>query len=90
MTRLYAQPYDISATGFYFDKPSEYTMNAITNCNDCGGIVEEYEIQFIDGEVIDCELANAWGLNQGNFAAFLDAGNKIIAGFIAVFTDVKG
>lgn len=73
MTQLHAQPYDTSASGFYFNKASEYAMAAMNNRNDCGGIVEEYEIQFIDGEDIDCALATAWGLNQANFAAYLEA-----------------
>lgn len=40
--------------------------------NDCGNSVEEFEIQFIDGEDIDCELAKAIGLNQGSFVLFLN------------------
>ena len=76
MTRLFAQPYDCSATGFYFEAPSEYAMAAGRNRNQSGQPVEEYEIQFIDGEDIDCALAKAWGLNQANFSAFLDAANS--------------
>lgn len=73
MIQLYAQPYDVSAKGFYFSRPSEYAMSALANRNDTGGIVEEYEIQFIDGEDLDCALAKAWELNQANFGAFLEA-----------------
>jgi hypothetical protein len=69
---LNAQPYDVSATGFYFSKASEYGIAAMSNRNDQGDPVEEYEIQFIDGEDIDCELAKAIGLSQGNFAVFLE------------------
>ena len=36
-------------------------------------MVEEYEIQFIDGDDINCALANAWSVNQANFAAYLEA-----------------
>jgi hypothetical protein len=28
MTRLYAQPYDISATGFFFESAQEYNQKA--------------------------------------------------------------
>ena len=56
MTTLYAQPYDISATGFYFDSLEEYTQKAAKNFNSFGGLVEEYELQFIDGERIDSVL----------------------------------
>lgn len=73
MIQLHAQPYDTSAKGFYFSRASEYAMSALNNRNSCGDIVEEYEIQFIDGEDIDCALAKAWGLNQSNFGAFLEA-----------------
>lgn len=76
MIQLHAQPYDISATGFYFSKASEYAMSAMNNRNDNGDIVEEYEIQFIDGEDIDCALAAAWGLNQSNFGAFLEVAEE--------------
>lgn len=73
MTTLYAQPYDISARGFYFDSATDYQAKAARNRNDCGGIVEEYEIQFIDGERIDAELFSALGVHQGDIEAFLEA-----------------
>lgn len=71
MTTLYAQPYDVSATGFYFETAEEYDEKR-SNCrNDFGGIVEEFDIQFIDGDGIDAELASAISINQANFAQFL-------------------
>ncbi|MFV0552107.1 MAG: hypothetical protein ACK5L6_09350 [Anaerorhabdus sp.] len=72
MTTLYAQPYNIDATGFYFDSAEDYESKAKNNYDRYGQFVEEYEIQFIDGEQIDCELAKAIGLNQCNFSTFLD------------------
>ena len=72
MTVLYAQPYDLSATGFYFESVEEYDDKRQKSVNDFGLSVEEFEIQFIDGEQIDCELAHAIGIHQGNFAAFMD------------------
>ena len=72
MTHLfYAQPYDISAEGFYFRDFEEYYKQADTAKNQYGGKVEEFEIQFIDGEQLDCELAKAWGLNQANIKRFI-------------------
>ena len=71
MIELYAQSYDGSAKGFYFKSENEYAVKAKMNRNEFGEPVEEYEIQFIDGETIDCALAKAWGLYQSNFAAFL-------------------
>lgn len=67
---LHAQPYDISATGFYFEDEDTYDKEVKQVRNDFGGPVEEFEIQFIDGEDINCELAKAMGLSQGNFRQF--------------------
>ena len=53
MTTLYAQPYNIDATGFYFDSAEDYDAKAKGNFDRYGQFVEEYEIQFIDGEAID-------------------------------------
>lgn len=69
MTTLYAQPYNIDANGFYFE-----SAEAKGNFDRYGQFVEEYEIQFIDGEDdIDADLAHAWGLYQSNFEGFLEA-----------------
>ncbi len=73
MTQLFAQPYDISATGFYFESIEEYQEKAGKNLNDYGEPVEEYEIQFIDGEDIDCALFKALEIHQGTFHHFFDA-----------------
>jgi len=73
MTKLHAHPYDISARGLYFDSAEEYDAKAAKNRNSFGGIVEEYEIQFIDGDALDAELFQALAVNQANFPAFFDA-----------------
>lgn len=73
MTQLHAQPYDISASGFYFESFEEYTQKAAKAVNDYGDPVEEFEIQFIDGEHIDCELASAWNIYQANIGEFFTA-----------------
>ncbi len=67
---LHAQPYDITARGFYFDSYKDYAEKAAKLRNDYGDPVEEFEIQFIDGEAIDCELAKAIGINQANLADY--------------------
>lgn len=72
MTILFAQPYDISATGFYFETAEDYAAKARTCRNDFGQPVEEFEIQFIDGEAIDAALARAFELNQANLARFFE------------------
>ncbi len=61
---FYAQPYDISATGFYFRSREEYNALRLACRGDTGLPVEEFEIQFIDGETLDAYFADAFGLNQ--------------------------
>ncbi|TNE42953.1 MAG: antirestriction protein ArdA [Sphingomonadales bacterium] len=72
MMTLFAQPYDVSATGFYFEDYDEYSSKAAKLRNDYGDPVEEFELQFIDGEALDCALAKAIGLNQANLHSYLD------------------
>lgn len=73
MPQLHAQPYDITANGFYFESLEEYAAKESSNRNDYGDPVEEYEIQFIDGDHIDCDLAKAWGINQANIGSYFSA-----------------
>jgi len=89
MTTLHAQPYDISGTGFYFDSVEKYELKLQQLKKYLGQSCEEFEIQFIDGENIDCELFSALGIHQGNFAAYLEAvenwsDNEKIKAIIAV------
>lgn len=69
---LYAQPYDITATGFYFETAEQYAALAAKAVYDYGEKVEEFEIQFIDGAAIDAALADALGLNQANLGRFFE------------------
>ena len=73
MTQLYAQPYDITASGFYFETAAEYEDKASKLRNSYGQPVEEFELQFIDGEGIDADLFKALNIHQGNFQAYLEA-----------------
>ncbi|MEO0697858.1 MAG: antirestriction protein ArdA [Pseudomonadota bacterium] len=72
MTTFFAQPYDIAASGFYFEDQEGFECRIGSIRNDYGQPVEEFEIQFIEGEAIDCALANAWGINQANIVRFLE------------------
>lgn len=72
-TVLYAQPYDISANGFYFRSLEEYTQKSTDHRNEYGDPVEEYEIQFINGDDLDCSLFKALSVHQGNFHHLLTA-----------------
>ncbi len=47
MTTLFAQPYDISANGFYFETAEEYNEKASKLLNSYGQPVEEFELQFM-------------------------------------------
>ncbi|MEM8497828.1 MAG: antirestriction protein ArdA [Pseudomonadota bacterium] len=67
---LHAQPYDISATGFYFSSIEEYDRQSKALKNSYGDPVEEFEIQFIDGDSIDCDLAKAIDISQANLAQY--------------------
>lgn len=73
MTTLYAQPYDISASGFYFESADAFAARASALRNDYGQPVEEFEIQFIDGEPLDGQMFDALRVNQANLGAYLDA-----------------
>jgi hypothetical protein len=71
MTNSYhATPYDLSAQGFYFETFDEYTERASSHRNAYGQPVEEYEIQFIDGD--NCALFAALGINQANLEIWFD------------------
>lgn len=70
---LHAQPYDITANGFYFETYEDYAEKSAKLRNDYGDPVEEFEIQFIDGEDIDCDLAKAIHINQANLKQYFDA-----------------
>jgi len=72
MTVFYAQPYDLAASGFYFEDAKTYKAKIGTIRNVYGEIVEEFEIQFIDGETIDCEVCNAIGLYQSNILGIME------------------
>ncbi|MDG1074052.1 MAG: antirestriction protein ArdA [Methylophilaceae bacterium] len=70
MTTLHATPYNRDAAGFYFTDALDYETKA-TSLVDCyGNLVEEFEIQFIDGN--DAELFEACGINQANLNQWFD------------------
>ena len=73
MTSLFAQPYDPSASGFYFDSFEAFARKSVALKNDYDQPVEEFEVQFIDGDDIDCALAKSWDIHQTDLAAFFDA-----------------
>ncbi len=68
--QYHATPYDISAAGFYFSTYEEYCEKAATHTNKYGQPVEEYEIQFIDGD--NHRLFAALGINQANLKTWFE------------------
>ncbi len=70
---LFAQPYDISAHGFYFHSLEEYNEKSANLLNHYGDLVEEFEIQFIDGDDLDCELFKALSIHQGTIGDYFNA-----------------
>lgn len=71
MTNTYhATPYDISASGFYFADYEDYQKKAASHRNEYGEPVEEYEIQFIDGD--NYQLFGALSVNQANLKQWFD------------------
>lgn len=73
MTMLHAQPYDLAAAGFYFESAEDYAQRAASLRNDYGQPVEEFEIQFIDGERLDAELFEALKVGQSDIGAYFEA-----------------
>ena len=72
MTKYYAQPYDLSATGFYFEDAETYETKSASLTNDYGQPVEEFEIQFIDGETVDAQLFKALSISQATILTFME------------------
>ena len=68
---FYAQPYDIDATGFYFSDAETYQETIGKIVNRYGDQVEEFEIQFIDGDAIDAELFKALNVSQATILPFM-------------------
>ena len=60
----HATTYDINANGFYFSTLEEYKEKAEKHTNIYGQKVEEFEIQFIEGDYP--ELFRELGINQAN------------------------
>ena len=67
---LYAQPYNINARGFYFGSMAEYNEKSEELTDRYGSLVEEFEIQFIDGDREDAQLFSACSVNQCNLEQF--------------------
>lgn len=72
MAELFANPYNLDAKGFYFESFEDYQEKAEALRDRFGNVVEEFEIQFIDGESIDGELFEAIGVTQASLEQFFE------------------
>jgi hypothetical protein len=70
MTSLHATPYNIDATGFYFSSVEEFETRQEALRDRFGNPVEEFEIQFIDGD--DSQLFDACRIHQANLSTWFD------------------
>lgn len=70
MTTLHATPYNIDAIGFFFTDADDYATKASIHLDRFGNLVEEFEIQFIDGD--DAQLFEVCGINQVNLSTWFD------------------
>ncbi|MBO6674101.1 MAG: hypothetical protein JJ908_05905 [Rhizobiales bacterium] len=66
----FAQPYSLDAIGFYFTSPEEYRNCVDDNRNALGRPIEEYELQYIDGE--RQAFFSALRINQANLGDWFD------------------
>ena len=69
-TLLFAQPYNIDARGFQFSSAEEFETKQEALCDRFGNEVEEFEIQYIDGD--DSKLFEACKINQTNLDVWFD------------------
>lgn len=72
MLTLYANPYDTSAEGFYFKSLEEYEKKADKLRNKYGDPVEEFEIDFIDGNDTEQMVFKAMGVAQHNIDDYFE------------------
>ncbi|WP_316857999.1 antirestriction protein ArdA [uncultured Cohaesibacter sp.] len=66
----FAQPYNIDAVGFYFTSMEDYSVKANGHTDHYGQPVEEYEIQFINGD--NYRLFNELAINQATLATWFE------------------
>ncbi len=67
---LFAQPYNRDAQGFYFHSAEEFESKSENLHDRFGYPVEEFEIQFIDGD--DAALFEACSIDQSNLSTWFD------------------
>ena len=71
MSTFFAQPYNLDAVGFYFDTLELFTARSEKLTDSLGYPVEEFEIQFIDGD--DVGLFSACNVSQANLNVWFES-----------------
>jgi hypothetical protein len=70
IANYFANPYDTDATGFYFASFEEYAEKSAALLNRSGAPVEEFMIDYIDGD--DAQLFEACKVDQANLEFWFD------------------
>lgn len=70
---LYANPYDIEAQGFYFSDMADFKKKVKKAKNIHGDPVEEFEIDFINGDDTEMKLFSMMETGQHNIEEYFDA-----------------
>lgn len=65
--RIFANPYDITAHGFYFSNMADFESLYSSQLP-----VEEYEIEFIDGSDAELALFSAMKVSQANLEGYFE------------------
>lgn len=73
---LYANPYNQDANGFYFSSLEEYETKAKNLSDRYGNAVEEFEIDFINGDESEQFLFDLIKVNQANLDYYFDCVNE--------------
>jgi len=69
MAKLHAQAYAYNGPGFYFDSAEEFEKKF--EAAEKRGF-EEFEIQFIDGEILEIDLFNVMKVHQGSVEEYFE------------------
>jgi hypothetical protein len=69
-TTLFANPYNISAHGFYFTNIEDYETKSSTLLDAYNNSVDEFELDYIDGG--DSQLFTACSINQTNLSTWFN------------------
>lgn len=73
MPTLFAQPRDPGVTGFQFESAAEFWARARELRGASRDKVADFEVRFVDGQLLDAELFKAIGGGRADLAAYFEA-----------------